>query len=76
MWKGGDGVGDLAPDSNITVTSGIVAYDSNFIGDSTYAPLYSTARIFTDTLNYTFKGAQGNSFVRLHFDPISFLITT
>lgn len=66
-------VGDLAPDSNITVTSGIVAYDSNFIGDSAYAPLYSTARIFTDTLNYTFKGAQGNSFVRLHFYPISFL---
>ncbi|KAL6992185.1 hypothetical protein U1Q18_010293 [Sarracenia purpurea var. burkii] len=65
-------VGDLAPETNLTVSSGMVASNSTFNGDPIYAPLYRTARIFTDSLNYTFKGNHGNCFVRLHFYPPSF----
>ncbi|KAI8001375.1 putative receptor-like protein kinase [Camellia lanceoleosa] len=65
-------VGDLAPDSNLTVSSGIVAANSTFNGDSIYAPLYRTARFFTNSLNYTFKVARESYFLRLHFYPLSF----
>ncbi|XP_057471908.1 probable receptor-like protein kinase At1g30570 [Actinidia eriantha] len=65
-------VGDLDPDSNLTVSSVIVASDSTLNGNSVQSPLYRTARIFTDSLNYTFKGIQGSCFLRLHFYPLSF----
>ncbi|XP_052181239.1 probable receptor-like protein kinase At1g30570 [Diospyros lotus] len=65
-------LGDSAPQTNFTVSSGIVASDSSFNGDLAYASLYRTARLFTQSLNYTFKGATGNYFLRLHFYPISF----
>uniref|UniRef100_A0A5B6YMM0 Protein kinase domain-containing protein n=1 Tax=Davidia involucrata TaxID=16924 RepID=A0A5B6YMM0_DAVIN len=66
-------VGDLAPDSNLTLSSpGTAASTATFNGDSAFAPLYKTARIFTDSLNYTFQASQGNYFLRLHFYPFSF----
>ncbi|GFZ06094.1 hercules receptor kinase 2 [Actinidia rufa] len=65
-------LGDLDPVSNLTVSSGIVASDYTFNGNSVHSPLYRTARIFTDNLNYTFKGIQGNYFLRLHFYTLSF----
>ncbi|KAA8519355.1 hypothetical protein F0562_013611 [Nyssa sinensis] len=66
-------VGDLAPDSNLTLSSlGIAASTATFSGDSAFVPLYKTARIFTDSLNYTFRGTPGSYFLRLHFYPFSF----
>ncbi|KAF3953027.1 hypothetical protein CMV_021481 [Castanea mollissima] len=41
-------------------------------GSSNFGPHNKTARFFTDSLNYTFEGIQGNYFVRLHFYPLSF----
>ncbi|XP_057462386.1 probable receptor-like protein kinase At1g30570 [Actinidia eriantha] len=64
--------GDLDPVSNLTVSSGIVASDYTYNGNSVHSPLYRTARIFTDNLNYTFTGIQGNYFLRLHFYTLSF----
>ncbi|XAR59359.1 Non-specific serine/threonine protein kinase [Bertholletia excelsa] len=65
-------VGDLNPNSSITVISGIAAIDSNFSGDPTYALLYGTARVFSDNINYTVNAVQGNYLLRLHFHPILF----
>ncbi|XP_052203004.1 probable receptor-like protein kinase At1g30570 [Diospyros lotus] len=65
-------VGDLEPHTNLTVSSGIEASSSTFNGDSIYAPLYKTARIFSDTLNYTVEVVPGNYFLRLHFPLLSF----
>ncbi|KAK2967698.1 hypothetical protein RJ640_017996 [Escallonia rubra] len=66
-------VGDTAPGNNVTLSSeGIEAYTASFTGDSLYAPLYTTALIFTDSLNYTFEGTNGSYFLRLHFYPFSF----
>ncbi|KAK9267375.1 hypothetical protein L1049_009800 [Liquidambar formosana] len=67
-------VGDFAPDNNLTLSSvGIEAASTvAFSGDSIFASLYKTARIFTDSLNYTFRANQGNYFLRLHFHPFSF----
>ncbi|KAJ1420899.1 Malectin-like carbohydrate-binding domain [Sesbania bispinosa] len=63
-------IGDMAPDSNVTLSSpGVVASTSALSGNSNYDPLYKTARIFTASLNYTIKGVQGNYFVRFHFCP-------
>ncbi|XP_047325349.1 probable receptor-like protein kinase At1g30570 [Impatiens glandulifera] len=65
-------VGDIEPNNNVTLSSSSVLLVSNssssFNEDSS---LYSTARLFTDNLNYTFRGFQGNYFLRLHFHPIS-----
>ncbi|XP_042502715.1 probable receptor-like protein kinase At1g30570 [Macadamia integrifolia] len=66
-------VGDLAPDSNLTLSSpGIAASTSTFNGDSTYGTLYKTARLFNEAANYTFKVDSGNCYLRLHFYPFSF----
>lgn len=66
-------VGDLSPDNNLTLSSiGITASTTTFKGDSVIAPLYKTARVFTDSLNYTLRANQGNYFVRFHFYPFSF----
>ncbi|KAI5331626.1 hypothetical protein L3X38_021752 [Prunus dulcis] len=66
-------VGDLATNNNLTLSSsGIAASTSTLSDDSTYGPLYKTARVFTNGFNYTFQGIKGNYFVRLHFSPFSF----
>ncbi|WRX27161.1 Serine-threonine/tyrosine-protein kinase [Theobroma cacao] len=66
-------VGDLSPDNNLTLSSpGVVSTTSTLSGDSIFAPLYKSARLFSDELNYTFNGIQGNYFLRLHFCPFSF----
>lgn len=66
-------IGDLAPDNNLTLSSsGIAATTSTLGGQSDFDSLYKTARIFTEGLNYTFEGVQGDYFVRLHFCPFSF----
>ncbi|RVW75085.1 putative receptor-like protein kinase [Vitis vinifera] len=66
-------VGDLAPDNNLTLSSlGVAASTDTFSGDTTFAQLYETARIFPDSLNYTASLNQGNYSVRLHFYPFSF----
>ncbi|XP_059668282.1 probable receptor-like protein kinase At1g30570 [Cornus florida] len=66
-------VGDLAPNNNLTLsTPGIAASTATFGGDSASAPLYKSARMFTDSLNYTFGATQGNYFLRFHFFPFSF----
>ncbi|BFG28217.1 hypothetical protein CerSpe_144910 [Prunus speciosa] len=66
-------VGDLAPNNNLTLSSsGIAASTATLSDDSTYGPLYKTARVFTNGLNYSFQGIKGNYFVRLHFSPFSF----
>ena len=66
-------VGDLVPDGNLTLSSPSIAASTAELSDSSnFGPLYKTARFFTDSLNYTFEGIQGNCFVRLHFCPFSF----
>ncbi|KAL4627771.1 hypothetical protein ACB092_05G190000 [Castanea dentata] len=66
-------VGDLVPDGNVTLSSPSIAASTAALSDSSnFGPLYKTARFFTDSLNYTFKGIQGNYFVRLHFCPFLF----
>lgn len=67
-------IGDTSSDSNITLTSpgSIEASTTVFNGDPTYAPLYKTARVFTDALSYTFRVPQGNYFLRVHYHPFSF----
>ncbi|XP_034698482.1 probable receptor-like protein kinase At1g30570 isoform X1 [Vitis riparia] len=66
-------VGDLAPENNLTLSSlGVAASTDTFSGDTTFAQLYETARIFPDSLNYTASLNQGNYSVRLHFYPFSF----
>ncbi|KAJ4981353.1 hypothetical protein NE237_032190 [Protea cynaroides] len=66
-------VGDLASDSNLTLSSpGISASTATFNGDSTYGALFKTARLFTEAANYTFKMDPGNYYLRLHFCPFSF----
>ncbi|KAL0011857.1 hypothetical protein SO802_006965 [Lithocarpus litseifolius] len=66
-------VGDLVHDGNLTLSSPSIAASTAALSDSSnFGPLYKTARFFTDSLNYTFKGIQGNYFVRLHFCPFSF----
>ncbi|KAF3450295.1 hypothetical protein FNV43_RR06375 [Rhamnella rubrinervis] len=66
-------VSDLAPDNNLTLSStGLAASTSTLGGQSESNSLYKTARIFTEVLNYTFEGIQGDYFVRLHFCPFSF----
>lgn len=66
-------VGDLVADNNLTLSSpGIGASTAALSSSSIFEPLYKTARFFTDGLNYTFEGIQGNYFVRLHFCPFSF----
>ncbi|XP_050221573.1 probable receptor-like protein kinase At1g30570 [Mercurialis annua] len=61
--------GDLVSDNNVTLGS---STSSAATGDSILGPLYETARVFTDKLNYTIRGMQGNYFVRLHFCPFPF----
>lgn len=66
-------VGDSTTGANVTLSSsGTEASTVKFNGDPVYAPLYKTARLFTDSLNYTFQRAQGSYFLRLHFYPFSF----
>ncbi|KAE8710981.1 putative receptor-like protein kinase [Hibiscus syriacus] len=66
-------VGDLTPDNNLTLSSpGVVSSTSTLSGDSIFATLYKSARLFSDDLNYTFNGILGNYFLRLHFCPFSF----
>ncbi|KDP34926.1 hypothetical protein JCGZ_09214 [Jatropha curcas] len=61
-------VGDLTPSSNVTLGSS-VSNTTTASGNSTLGPLYATARIFTNAMNCTFEGIQGNYFLRLHFCP-------
>lgn len=71
---GRDWVADAAPGNNVTLSSppGIEASTTVFNGDALYEPLYRTARIFTDTLNYTFHvSSSGDYFLRLHFYPLA-----
>ncbi|CAK9141175.1 unnamed protein product [Ilex paraguariensis] len=66
-------VGDSNPGNNVTLSSpSIEASTATFNGDSFYSPLYKTARIFSDSLNYTIQGTPGNYFLRLHLYPFSF----
>ncbi|XP_021298176.1 probable receptor-like protein kinase At1g30570 [Herrania umbratica] len=66
-------VGDLSADNNLTLSSPeVVSATSTLSGDSIFAPLYKSARLFSDELNYTFNGIQGKYFLRLHFCPFSF----
>ncbi|XVF23079.1 hypothetical protein REPUB_Repub13aG0007000 [Reevesia pubescens] len=66
-------VGDLTLDNNLTLSSpGVVSTTSTLSGDSIFAPLYKSARLFSDESNYTFNGIQGNYFLRLHFCPFPF----
>ncbi|KAK6932054.1 Malectin-like domain [Dillenia turbinata] len=66
-------IGDLTPGNNLTLNPrGIAASTTEFDGDSTLSVLYTTARFFTDNLNYTFSATQGTYFLRLHFYPFSF----
>ncbi|KZV58279.1 putative receptor-like protein kinase [Dorcoceras hygrometricum] len=66
-------VGDKISGNNFTLTApGIEASSSMFNVDPVYEPLYRTARIFTDHMNYTFQGTTGNYFFRLHFYPLIF----
>lgn len=63
-------VGDSSSDnSNVTVSSpGIVASAATISPDLTYGILYKTARIFTESSNYTIQVVSGSSyFVRIHF---------
>lgn len=64
-------VGDLAPNTNLTLSSpAIQASTSTLSGESAFDSLYKTARFFTDGLNYTFQGIDHGSYVvRLHFCP-------
>ncbi|KAE7996061.1 hypothetical protein FH972_000810 [Carpinus fangiana] len=62
-------VGDLVADNNLSVSSSGIAASTD---SSIFGPLYKTARFFTDGLNYTIQGIQGNYFLRLHFCPFSF----
>ncbi|KAJ7969127.1 Receptor-like protein kinase [Quillaja saponaria] len=65
-------VGDMAPNSNTTLSSpGVVVSAATLSGNSFYDPLYRTARIFTSGLNYTVRDIKGNYFLRLHFSPFS-----
>ncbi|OMO73790.1 hypothetical protein COLO4_26863 [Corchorus olitorius] len=67
-------VGDLTPDNNLTLSSpGLVSTTDTLSGDSIFAPLYKSARVFSSELNYTLNGIQGNYFLRLHFCPFSFV---
>lgn len=66
-------VGDSSRGNNVTVSSpGIEASTSVFNGDSVYEHLYTTARLFTDSLNYTIPVPNGHYFLRLHFYPLRF----
>ncbi|KAL3616828.1 hypothetical protein CASFOL_039222 [Castilleja foliolosa] len=66
-------VGDTSPGNNVSLSSpGIDAFSNLFTGDPISEPLYRTARIFTDRLNYTFRVPNGDYFLRLHFSPLSF----
>ncbi|KAH7568452.1 hypothetical protein JRO89_XS06G0001400 [Xanthoceras sorbifolium] len=66
-------VGDLVPNNNLTLSStGVAVNTSTLSGDSIVGPLYKSARIVTDGLNYTFKMVPGNYIVRLHFCPFPF----
>ena len=65
-------VGDLVADNNLTVSSSGIAASTD---SSIFGPLYKTARFFTDGLNYTFEGIQGNYFLGLHFCPSPLRIT-
>lgn len=66
-------VGDTALGSNVTLSvPGVEASTTIFDGDPIYEPLYKIARVFTNTLNYTFRVIQGNYFLRLHFQPLAF----
>ncbi|GFP95951.1 probable receptor-like protein kinase at1g30570 [Phtheirospermum japonicum] len=66
-------IGDTSPGNNVSLSSpGIDAFSDLFTGDPAYEPLYRTARIFTDRLNYTFRVPNGDYFLRLHFSPLSF----
>ncbi|XP_062096844.1 probable receptor-like protein kinase At1g30570 [Humulus lupulus] len=66
-------VGDLAPNTNLTLSSpGLAESTLSLSGELALASLYNTARVFTDGLNYTFQGIQGYYVVRLHFCPFPF----
>ncbi|KAK4347405.1 hypothetical protein RND71_033744 [Anisodus tanguticus] len=66
-------IGDSASGNNVTLSSpSIEAYTDSFNGDPSYESLYKTARFFSESFNYTFKGAPGSYFLRLHFYPFSF----
>ncbi|KAL6561909.1 hypothetical protein OROGR_002916 [Orobanche gracilis] len=66
-------VGDTSPGNNVTLGSpGIEAFNTLSHGDPIYEPLYRSGRIFTDSLNYTFRVPNGFYFLRLHFSPLAF----
>ncbi|KAH6773468.1 hercules receptor kinase 2 [Perilla frutescens var. frutescens] len=68
-------IGDTASGNNVTISTpaGIEASTSVvFNGDRSYEQLYRTARIFTESLNYSFQVPNGNYFLRLHFYPLVF----
>uniref|UniRef100_A0A3Q7F266 Protein kinase domain-containing protein n=1 Tax=Solanum lycopersicum TaxID=4081 RepID=A0A3Q7F266_SOLLC len=66
-------IGDSDPGSNVTLSSsGIEASTDSFNGDPSYESLYKTARFFSESFNYTFKGSPGSYFLRLHFYPFTF----
>ncbi|XP_031123869.1 probable receptor-like protein kinase At1g30570 [Ipomoea triloba] len=71
---GANWVGDKAPNKNITLSTSrsIEASTSSVDGNPDYESLYRTVRIFSEPLNYTFHGAPGNYFLRLHFYPFTF----
>lgn len=66
-------VGDLAANNNLTLSTAAAADTTAALsGNTSFGPIYGSARIFTGGLNYTFQGVQGDYFVRLHFCPFAF----
>lgn len=68
-------VGDLSTNNtNLTLSSstGIPATTNTLSGDSIFEPVYKSARVFEESLNYTFGTIKGNYIVRLHFCPFPF----
>ncbi|VFQ63263.1 unnamed protein product [Cuscuta campestris] len=68
-------VGDTTSGNNMSLSShGIEASSAASINGNLvdYAPLYRTARFFSESLNYTFLRPPGKFFLRLHFYPFAF----
>ncbi|PIM98966.1 Serine/threonine protein kinase [Handroanthus impetiginosus] len=65
-------IGDTS-NNNVTLSvPGVEASSTIYNGDPVYEPLYRTARVFTNSLSYTFRVMRGNYFLRLHFHPLAF----
>ncbi|KAF8028802.1 hypothetical protein BT93_E1456 [Corymbia citriodora subsp. variegata] len=65
-------VGDLAAGSNLTLSPAPAADTTAVLsGNTSLGPIYGSGRVFAGGLNYTFRGVQGDYFLRLHFCPFA-----